>query len=347
MGAGPGLRRAQRSRPACRSAQIWWGRTARLRQGYGGQAGPSVPGPTEFDGCGLVSRQAARPSGGDDSVFRAACAAPRVAGSGRGAGPFPCRCGGTRSPALCRTGGGDARAVCGEQRDPRHAHRLGQVARCGRVSFQGALRRRALGLHLPDQGAGEREIPGALPRLRAGERRHDDGRREREPPGAGAVLHGGDPGQHGACPWRRRGTARGDHGRIPLLLRSGTRHRLAGAAADNAALAVSVDVGDARPDGVLRARAGAADGRARGGGAQRRAAGAAGVRVFRDSADRAGGGPAGRGAGAGLPCAFHAARGGGGGAGPDEPRRVLEGGKEPRWPRRWSGCVSTALTAGR
>ena len=58
--------------------------------------------------------------------------------------------------------------MAGTERHRAHADRLGQVAdRLGRA-LQGGRRGPALLLHLPDQGAGQREVLRAVPRARAG-----------------------------------------------------------------------------------------------------------------------------------------------------------------------------------
>ncbi len=61
---------------------------------------------------------------------------------------------------------------------PQHAHRVGQVPGRHRAALQGAGRGQARLLHLPDQGAGQREVLRAVRRLRAGERGPADRRRQ-------------------------------------------------------------------------------------------------------------------------------------------------------------------------
>ena len=202
----------------------------------------------------------------------------------RPAGPDP----------LSRAGGGDPGAARGPARHPEHPDRLGQVAGRVRPALRVARPRAALGLHLPHQGAGEREVDGPVPRVRPGHRGAGHRRRHRQPRRPAAVLHGRDPGQHGA-PRRgaRAGGRRGD-GRVPLVRRPGPRRGLAGAAADPAADAVPADVGDARRRDVLRAGADAAQRPGDGDRHLERAAGAAGVRLFRGAA-RTGRGTAGGG----------------------------------------------------
>ena len=107
-------------------------------------------------------------------------------------------------------------------------------------------------LHMPDQGARQREMDGAVPRVRPGPGGPLDRRRERQPRRAHSLLHRRDPRQHRAArrPGRRH-RRRGD-GRVPLLRRPRPRRRMAGAAADDAADALPADVGDARRYAVLR-----------------------------------------------------------------------------------------------
>ena len=57
---------------------------------------------------------------------------------------------------------------------PQHADRLGQVARRDVPALPGDGRGQALVLHLPDQGARQREVLRPVPALRPGERRDDD-----------------------------------------------------------------------------------------------------------------------------------------------------------------------------
>ena len=67
------------------------------------------------------------------------------------------------------------------------------------LHFAALARGRRVGLHLPDQGAGEREVDGAVPRVRAGQRGPVHRRRHGEPRRADPVLHGGDPREHRAA----------------------------------------------------------------------------------------------------------------------------------------------------
>ncbi|MCR6656425.1 MAG: DUF3516 domain-containing protein [Opitutus sp.] len=71
----------------------------------------------------------------------------------------------------------------------------------------------------------------------------------------------------------------GDHGRVSLLLRSGARLRVAGAAAHDAGRAISAHVGDARLDGIFRAGDDKTHRRAERDRAQRSPSRAVGVRI--------------------------------------------------------------------
>ena len=133
------------------------------------------------------------PPGDSAGQRRAARALPRLR---RRQGPH----------ALPGAGGGDPRALRGQERHPEHAHRLGEVARRLRPALRLARARAALRLHLPDQGAGQREVDGPLPRARAGERRPLHRRRHRQPRRARPLLHRRGARQH--RPARGRGRAR-------------------------------------------------------------------------------------------------------------------------------------------
>ena len=110
-----------------------------------------------------------------------------------------------------------------------------------------ALARGAAGrLHVPDQGARQREVDGAVPRVRPGAGRALDRRRDGQPRRADPLLHRRGPRQHRAARRRRRRRRRRGDGRVPLLRRPRPRRRLAGAAAHDAAGALPADVGDAR-----------------------------------------------------------------------------------------------------
>ena len=106
-----------------------------------------------------------------------------------------------------------------QQRHPQHPHRLRQIARRPRPPVQIPLPRPPLLLHLPDQGARQREIPVPLPRARPGKRRHDHRRRHRQPRRPGHLLHRRNPRQHRPPRRRARPGGRRHHGRVPLLLR--------------------------------------------------------------------------------------------------------------------------------
>ena len=178
-------------------------------------------------------------------------------------------------------GRGDPRAARRQERHPEHADRLRQVARRVGDALRRARARAARRLHLPDQGAGQREVDGAVPRVRPGPRRPLDRRRDRQPRRADPLLHRRGPRQHRAARRRRRRRRRRGDGRVPLLRRPRARRRLAGAAAHDAAGALPADVGDARRHAVLRGRASRAlNGRADGHGEVRRSPGAARVRLL-------------------------------------------------------------------
>ena len=121
--------------------------------------------------------------------------------------------------------------------------------------FARARARRARRLHLPDQGAGQREVDGALPRVRPRVRGALHRRRLGEPRRADPVLHRRGAGEHRPARGRRRRRGSRRDGRVPLLRRSRSRRGLADAAADDAADAVPADVGDARRHHAVRARA--------------------------------------------------------------------------------------------
>ncbi len=154
--------------------------------------------------------------------------------------------------ALPGAGRGDPRTAGREERHPQHADRFRQVARRLGHAVRVARAGPARGLHLPDQGAGQREVDGALPRVRPrrGGARHR--RRHGQPRRADPLLHGRDPRQHGPARGRELvDRPRGD-GRVPLVRGPRPRRRLAGAAAHAAAHALPADVGHARRHAVLR-----------------------------------------------------------------------------------------------
>ena len=68
---------------------------------------------------------------------------------------------------LSGAGGGDPRAVRRQERHPQHADRFGQIAGGVGAAVRLARPRAAVGLHLPDQGARQREVDGAVPRVRS------------------------------------------------------------------------------------------------------------------------------------------------------------------------------------
>ena len=191
-----------------------------------------------------------------------------------GQGPHPL-------PGAGRSG---PRALRGPERHPQHPHRLGEVAGRLRAALRLARARAAVRLHLPHQGAGQREVDGPLPRARPRERRPLDRRRDRQPGGAGPVLHRRGARQHRPARGRGRPGGRRRHGRVPLVRRPGPRRGLAGAPPDPAPGPVPAHVRDARRRGVLRRGPHAPQRPADGGGEVRRAAGAARVRVLRDPA---------------------------------------------------------------
>ena len=199
-----------------------------------------------------------------------------------------------RPDPLSRPGGGDSGPARGPARHPQHADRLGQVAGRVRAALRVARPGAALGLHVPHQGAGQREVDGPVPRVRARERGARHRRRHRQPRRPGAVLHGRDPRQHRPPRGGGGGGGRRGDGRVPLVRRPRPRRGVAGAAADPAADALPADVGDARRRVVLRAGAHAAHRPGDGDRHLERAAGAARVRLLRGAA-REGGGAAGRG----------------------------------------------------
>ena len=195
---------------------------------------------------------------------------------------------------LSRPGGGDPGPARGPARHPEHPDRLGQVAGRVRPALRVARARAALGLHLPHQGPGQREVDGPVPRVRSRERGAGHRRRHRQPRRAAAVLHGRDPGQPGAPRGGAGGGGRRGDGRVPLVRRPRPRRGLAGAPADPAAGALPADVGHARRRDVLRGGADAAHRPADGDRHLERAARAAGVLLLRGAA-RAGRGTPGRG----------------------------------------------------
>ncbi len=109
--------------------------------------------------------------------MRCACLARRPASRSRkpidrhAAGPVPGLRGQPQADTLPRAGGGHAGAARRQERHPQHADRLGEVARRVGHALRGARPGRALRLHLPDQGAGQREVDGPVPRVRTRERR--------------------------------------------------------------------------------------------------------------------------------------------------------------------------------
>ena len=76
-----------------------------------------------------------------------------------------------RARALPGAGRGDPRAGRRQERHPQHADRLGQVAGRDRAALQRDGRGQGVVLHLPDQGAGQREVLRALRALRPRQRR--------------------------------------------------------------------------------------------------------------------------------------------------------------------------------
>ena len=135
-----------------------------------------------------------------------------VAHGGRGLRALPHLVRGARHRAVGAPGGGPHGPRRRRPRDPRHAHRLGQVARGARH----ALLRHGAGatrlLHRAHQGAGLREVlrPGGGAGAR--QRRYDHGRHAHQHRGARHLLHGRDPRQPGAARGRRGGRGRGRHG---------------------------------------------------------------------------------------------------------------------------------------
>ena len=115
---------------------------------------------------------------------------------------------GQAAHALSRAGIGHPRVVRGEERHSEHAHRLGQIARGRGAALQGHRPGQALDLHLPDQGAGEREMAGAVPRVRPGQRRPEHRRRLGESRRADPLLHRRNPRQHRLARRRGRPTCR-------------------------------------------------------------------------------------------------------------------------------------------
>jgi len=152
---------------------------------------------------------------------------------------------------LSRPGNGHPGVVRGEKCHPEHTHRIGQIARRGRGAIQGPGARQTVGLYLPDQGTGQREMARALPRVRPGQCGPEHGRRLGQPRRPGAVLHGGNPGQYRLARGRAGRGSGSHHGRIPLLRRPGARGGVADSIVDDAPGAVFVDVGHAGRDGVF------------------------------------------------------------------------------------------------
>src|SRR5512137_1276005 len=163
---------------------------------------------------------------------RRAAPAPRRPSPRRlaGAGPLHLLGGLVRPLPLSGPGGGDPGAAGGAPRGALHAHRVGQVDGGQLPPLPGHGPWRALLLHLPDQGAREREVLRPVPPLRPGERGNDDRGRRREPRRAHRLLHRRDPDERGAPRGEPPG-GRGGDGRVPLLRRPGARRGLAGAAA--------------------------------------------------------------------------------------------------------------------
>ncbi len=147
---------------------------------------------------------------------------------------------------LRASGRGRDRAVQREQRDPRHADGLREVAGRDRGAFRGARRRSRELLHRADQSARVGEVLRLVRDLRCAQRRHAHRRRVRQQRRPDHLLHGGDPGQHRAARRHDRGRRPGRDGRVPLLRRSAARVGVAGAAAQPPAGPVPADVGDAR-----------------------------------------------------------------------------------------------------
>jgi hypothetical protein len=122
----------------------------------------------------------------------------------RAARALPRLRGGARPRALSGPRRGDPRDRRRAPRGHGDADRLGQVARRHGTRVPYAREWWESVLHLPHQGAGEREVLRALRRLRPGERRHDDRRRDHQLRRADHLLHRGDRREHGPAARRRR-----------------------------------------------------------------------------------------------------------------------------------------------
>ena len=242
-------------------------------------------------------------------------------------------------------GRGDPRAARRQERHPEHADRLRQVARRVRDALRLARARAAGRLHLPDQGARQREVDGAVPRVRPGSGRPLDRRRDGQPRRADPLLHGRGPRQHRAARRRRRRLQRRGDGRVPLLRRPRPRRRLAGAAADDAAGAIPADVGNARRHAVLRGGHHAPQRARDGDGEVRRSPRAARVRLLRDPAGAHDREARGRGQDAGLRRPLHAGRRGRAARRISPASRSAPGNRRPRSPRASPTSHSAARTA--
>ena len=167
-------------------------------------------------------------------------------------GPLPRLREGARPHPLSGSGRGDPRDRLGQERRPQHADGLGQVARRDGDALSRDGEGGALLLHVPDQGARQREVLRPLQRLRPRQRRHDDRGRDRQPRRADHLLHGGDPRQHRPTRGEAgRHPVRG-HRRVSLLRRPRSRRRVADPAPRAPAGALPPHVGDARSDRALR-----------------------------------------------------------------------------------------------
>ncbi len=198
-----------------------------------------------------------------------------------------------RPRAVSPPGGGHPRAAVGVERDPGHAHRLGEVAGGAGRPRPFGRRRRPILVHRAGEGAGVGEVLRPVPRAGSRERGADDRRLGGEPRRAGHLLHHRDPRPRGAA--RRSRGRRRDRGarRVPLLRRPRPWLGVAGAAARASPVVVPAAVGHARRRAVLPRGPHPPHRPADGTGRRGRAAGASAVRVPAHPPPPHGRGPAG------------------------------------------------------
>ena len=156
-----------------------------------------------------------------------------------------------RDHALSRARRGNPRTFGREERHIEYPHGFRQVDGRAGVTLRQHRAWAQERLHLPHQGARERKMDGALQGIRRRKRWAFDRRCDREPRCAHPVLHSRNSCQHGTQRGRKtRHHGRSD-GRVPLLLRQGTRRRLAGTAPHAPAIEIFADERDRRRNRFL------------------------------------------------------------------------------------------------